>query len=320
MTTRRWLRSLPTVETVLQLVRENYPIEPLDAVLVRPFVNDVYRVTSREGSYALKIYGAGRFTADEIRWEQQLVRHLVDQSLAVAQTVDLRNGDCVGMLTAPEGVRPYALTDWLPGKKPQPPWTNDLYRRVGTNLARLHQALDSFRSDLPRRPIRSGTEPEQLITALADDPPRQQFVLEAATAARTELERLAPSGLRWAIRHGDYSLDNVHVDDAGELSVYDFDLAGPGWQVEDLAGALTTDFADTFLAAYTAVRPLSTADLEALPWLGIVAAIDNLHFHLVRKPRTHGTASLAEGWVDRAWRVLEETVEAAGEPQASAGS
>jgi len=36
--------------------------------------------------------------------------------------------------------------------------------------------------------------------------------------------------LRRGIRHGDYSLDNVHIDRSGELSVYDFDLSGPGWQ------------------------------------------------------------------------------------------
>lgn len=314
MTAQRWLRSLPTVETVLELVRDHYPIEPLDAVLVRPFVNDVYRVSCRERSYALKIYGADRFTPDEIRWEQQVVRHLADHDLAVARPVDLRNADCVGVITAPEGVRPFALTEWLPGAKPQPPWSTDLYRRFGTNLARLHQALDSFSSDLPRRRVRSGTEAEQVIDALAADPEGQRFVQDAAAAALAEIDRLARAGLRRAIRHGDYSLDNVHIDRSGELSLYDFDLAGPGWQVEDLAGALTTDFADAFLAAYTAVRPLSAPDLEALPWLGILAAIDNLHFHLVRKPLSHGTASLAEGWVDRAWRALDQTARAVDLP------
>lgn len=301
---------MPTVETVLALVRDHYPIEPVDAVLVRPFVNDVYRISCRDRSYALKIYGTDRFTPDEVRWEQQLVRHLADHGLQVARPVDLRHGDTVGTITAPEGVRPFALTEWLPGEKPQPPWSDDLYRRFGANLAGLHQALDSFRSDLPRHAVRSGAESEQVINVLADDPGRRRLVVDAAAAAQAEIARLARSGLRYGICQGDYSLDNIHVDRSGALSVYDFDLAGPGWQVEDLVGALTIDFADAFLAAYTAVRPLPTADLEALPWLGILAAIDNLHFHLVRKPRTHGTASLAEGWVERAWRTLDQAARA----------
>jgi len=312
MTAQRWLRSLPTAGAVLELVREHYPIEPVDAVLVRPFANDVYRIDCRDRSYAFKIYGADRFTSDEVRWEQQLVRHLADHGLRVAQPIHLRDGDTVGVLTAPEGVRPFALTAWLPGNKPQPPWSADLYRRFGANLANLHRALDSFRSDLPRRTVRTGTEPEQVINTLGGDPARQRFVRDAAAAARSAIARLAQSGLRPGICQGDYSLDNVQVDDSGALSVYDFDLAGPGWQVEDLAGALTTDFADAFLAAYLAVRPLSAADLEALPWLGILAAIDNLHFHLVRKPLTHGTASLAEGWFDLGWQTLDQTARKVG--------
>lgn len=312
MSEHHWLRSMPTVDTVIALVSDHYSLEVRDAILVRMFTNDVYRIDCGDRSYAFKIYGAHRFTPDEVRWEQQLVRHLADHGLPVARPVDLRDGDNVGTINAPEGVRPFALTKWLPGEKPRPPWTDDLYRRFGANLARLHLALNSFHTDLPRRAVRSGAEPEQVINALADDPERQRFVRSAGAAARAEIARLGQSGLRHGICQGDYSLDNVHVDDSGVLWVYDFDLAGPGWQVEDLAGALTTDFADAFVAAYTALRPLSAADLEALPWLGILAAIDNLHFHLLRKPLTHGTASLAEGWVDRAWHTLDHAARRVG--------
>lgn len=316
MTPGRWLRSLPTIDTVINLVAEHYPIDPVHAVLVRPFTNDVYRIDCREGSYALKIYAADVLSADEVRWEQHLVRHLVDHGLPVAPTVDLVNGDCVGTLEAPEGVRPFALTAWLPGAKPRPPWTDDLYRRFGILLAQLHEAADSFRSDLPRQPIRTGSEADEVISALEGDPVHRRLVETTAEAARREVERLSAAGLRPGICQGDFSLDNVHVDNhvdnAGRLYLYDLDLAGPGWPVEDLTGALSTDFGDVFLEAYRSVRPLSPVELEALPWLGILATIDNLHFHLVRKPRTHGSESLTEGWVDRGFAALEEAVHRLG--------
>jgi Ser/Thr protein kinase RdoA (MazF antagonist) len=111
--------------------------------------------------------------------------------------------------------------------------------------------------------------------------------------------------------HGDPSLDNLHVSDAG-LYVYDFDLAGPGWQVEDLTGALPTDFADAFLAGYTAARPLPPIELEALPWLRIMGIIENLRFHLIGKPAIQGTSSLAEGWVDRGFESLAATATQVG--------
>lgn len=156
---RQWLRSLPTVDTVIALSTEHYPIGPVDAELVRSFINDVYRVKAAEGSYALKIYGADRFNVDEVRWEQHLVRHLVDHGLPVARTVDLCSGDCVGTLDAPEGVRPFALTRWAPGTKPRPPWTDDLYRRFGILLARLPKRRTRSTVILIRRWLRSAPAP-----------------------------------------------------------------------------------------------------------------------------------------------------------------
>jgi Ser/Thr protein kinase RdoA (MazF antagonist) len=301
--TRRWARSLATVATVINMVAESYRIDPVGAVLIRSFTNDVYRIETSNRRYALKIYGAHRFSTDEVRWEQQLVQHLLDAGVSLAPTVALRDGDLVGTLDAPEGQRPYALTEWLPGDKPQPPWTDDLYRRFGSLLAGVHQAADSFHSTLPRHSLRTGDEPERVIAVLDDDPVRQRLVRRCADAAREEVDRLAGRGLRWGIRHGDASLDNINISDQ-HLHLYDLDLAGPGWQVEDLTGALSTDFADAFLDGYTATRPIPAVDLEALGWLGILATIDNLAFHLIDKPATQGTWSLAEGWVEQGFEAL----------------
>lgn len=89
---------------------------------------------------------------------------------------------------------------------------------------------------------------------------------------------LAGQGLRWAIRHGDPSLDNIHITHDGNLGFYDLDLAGPGWQAEDLAGAVSTTFAGPFLGGYVSTRPLPAVDMEALPWLRMLSAIDNPSF------------------------------------------
>lgn len=106
-------------------------------------------------------------------------------------------------------------------------------------------------------------------------------------------------------------MDNFHVSN-GRVHLYDLDLAGPGWQVEDLTGALSTEFSDAFLDGYTAFRPLPVVELEALPWLSIMATIDNLHFHLIVKPATQGISSLTEGWVDRGFESLTVAVPKVG--------
>lgn len=85
----RWSRSIPTVATVMDLIAESYPVDAIDAVLVRSFTNDVFQIRAGHHRYALKIYGAGRFSTDEVRWEQQLARHLVNVGLPVAADVPL---------------------------------------------------------------------------------------------------------------------------------------------------------------------------------------------------------------------------------------
>lgn len=296
----------------MKLVADHYPIEPTGATLVRTFNNDVYRIDASDQSYALKVYGSGRFTPDEVQWEQQLAHHLANADLPVAADVALTTGDSAGTFDAPEGQRLFALTHWVPGNKPQPPWDNTLYRTVGASLARLHTVADSFTSSHPRQPVRRGDEPEQVIAALAEHDDRRRLVQRTAAAAQNELARLASRGLHWGIRHGDPSLDNIHVSGSNLLYFYDLDLAGPGWQVEDLAGALSTEFADPFLDGYVSERPLSAVDLEALPWLRILGHIDGLKFHLVDKPAAMGSSTLTEGWVDRGFEGLLDAAQDAG--------
>ncbi len=298
-----WVRSIPSVAAVSRLVETRYGFAVTDAVLVRSFTNDVYRVDTTVGSYALKVYGAGRWTPDEVRWEQQLARHLTGAGVPIAAAVPSSDGDTVAILSAPEGDRPVALVEWVPGEKPRPPWTDDLYGKVGTLLAQLHGAADDFRSSRPRRPVRTGREVREVSEVLGTDSARRRLVEKAGAEAQRQIARLADQGLRWGTRHGDVSLDNIHVGDAG-VHFYDLDLAGPGWQVEDLTPPLATDFAEAFLAGYTAVRPLAPVELEALPWLRVLNIIENLHFHLIGKPAFQGTASLAEGWVEAGFESL----------------
>jgi Ser/Thr protein kinase RdoA (MazF antagonist) len=299
----RWARTLPTIATVIDLVEHHYGLVATDVVLVRSFNNDVYRVTTDERSYALKIYGLGRFTADEVRWEQALARHLVDAGQQVAADVRLVDGDTVGMLTAPEGARPFALTEWVPGAKPAPPWTDELFRTVGASLARFHDAAGTFVTSQPRRERRADEELDQILAVLRHDPDRQDLVRVTAEAAARELGAVA-ADLQLGIRHGDPSLDNVHIHHGG-VYFYDLDLASSGWLAEDLTGATSTDFADVFLAGYASVRPLPETDLHALPWLRIRATISNLYFHLIVKPSFQGSSTLAEGWVDENFADLE---------------
>lgn len=308
-----YVRSILSGKGAAELVGVAYGLEVLNCRLQRSLVNDVYEVTARSGRWALKVYrqtGAARaWSYEEVVWEQELGMALLEQGFGAPRPVRLSNGELVGQLDAPEGPRPYALTEWVEGTKPVPPLTDDLYRRFGQLTAHFHTIAEAHTSTHPRRGSGSfeglAVAAEQVLAALGAAGDRD-LVDERAGAARTALDRLTQSGMTWGVCHGDVTLDNVHVGAAG-LVLHDFDLSGPGWLADDLTGAFATPHWPAFEEGYREVRELTLADLEALPWLGITSRILNLRFHLVDKIELRGAESRSEGWVDRELAELRDS-------------
>jgi len=308
------LRSVPTADGIAELVHRRYDLEVTDCVLVRSFVNEVYEIRTTGRRFVFKLYHHGGWTVDEVCWEAELVEHLVANAVPVAAVVPMSSGESAGELEAAEGLRPFLLSEFVEGDKPQKPFDDDLYRSYGRLLARFHDAGDTFRTDRFRRPFGlrlSLDEPmSRLLPALQEQPDDQQLVEDLGRAAREHLCALTDR-MDWGVRHGDVTMDNVHRTVDG-LVIHDFDLAHVGWRVADLSSCLATPFADPFLAGYLEVRPVSAADLAALPWLRVVESIENLAFHLTDKAIWRGTESIAEGWVEQGLAELRSSADRLG--------
>ncbi|WP_020574684.1 phosphotransferase enzyme family protein [Actinopolymorpha alba] len=296
------LRSIPQPAAIGDLVRRAYGLDVRECRLLRSFVNDVYDLTGADGRFVLKVYHAGGWSTDEVAWEFDLVSHLAASGISVARVVPLTSGSLVGEFDAPEGIRPFGLTEYVDGDKPRPPLNDELYHAYGALLARLHRATEDFRTTHSRRAFGlelTLDEPlAQVLPELANQPEDQALVKELGGLARQRMTELAALGLDWGIRHGDVTLDNVHLTGEG-LTIHDFDLAAVGWRAGDLTSCLSTAFADAFAAGYRSVRTIGSADLSALPWLRVIESIGNLRFHLVDKPAWRGTESLSEGWAEQ---------------------
>ncbi|MGC4937675.1 phosphotransferase enzyme family protein [Kribbella sp. DT2] len=297
----RTLRSLPHPDSLRDHLTEVYQLPFTGCVLRRSLVNDVYELTTPAGAYVLKLY-AGRPLAD-IRWETGLSAHLLGK-VATPQVQPLADGAAVGVLALPEGDRPFVLTAFVDGRKPQPPFGDELYLEFGELIARFHLATETF---TPVR--RAAVHPDELDRVVGEiaplvSPADAELVQALATAVRGKVA----DGVSRGICHGDVSLDNVLVTSEG-LNLHDFDLAGEGFLAADFAGVASTPYWQAFLAGYRRHREIPAADLAAVDWLGVAGSIANLHFHLVRKPLWRGTESRAEGW---AAGVLAELRLAAG--------
>jgi Ser/Thr protein kinase RdoA (MazF antagonist) len=293
---------LPTAEAVGVFAGERYGLTVRSCVLLRSLNNEVYRVVAGDRRYAFKLYRHGGRSAGEVAWEQDLVAYVIGRGIPCAAPVPLLDGSLCGEMDAPEGPRPFALSRWVEGTKPQPPAGDELFRDFGRLTGRFHVAGAGFRSGYPRRAASlSGMldEPLRAITPHLDGDHAGRV---AALAARAR-EQLSARELARGIRHGDVTLDNIHRTGRG-LVLHDFDRAGPGWLAADLTGVHATGHWQAFADGYAAERPLP--DPEVIPWLEVCALIGNLRFHLIEKPRYRGLESVSEGWADRELARLGE--------------
>jgi Ser/Thr protein kinase RdoA (MazF antagonist) len=249
---------------------------PINCALYRSWTNDVYRVTTTEGEYYLKVYGYGWRTREAVSYEVDLYTHLATKGIPIAPPIPQRAGEWIGTLHAPEGERCCVLFAAAPGEKPQPPFSTNLYHQFGRATAQLHTASDDFSSRHARDPLDLDMfidRPLRTVLPLLDHRPDDRaFLLNLSVRVREYLTQLIAAGLDWGVCHGDLSLDNVHITPDGRLVFYDFDSGGPGWRASDPYGVFEyamlerNGFWDAFLTGYTEIRHFSAADLAAIPY------------------------------------------------------
>ncbi|WP_327011074.1 hypothetical protein OHA72_29675 [Dactylosporangium sp. NBC_01737] len=298
----RWTRSLAAPDGVGALLAQRCGLAVTGCALVRSLTNDVYRVETAGGrAYACKVYATG---AGHVAWEQDLAAHLAAEGVTAAVPVPLSDGALVGTIDAPEGVRAFTVTVWATGDKPRPPWSDGLFHRYGVALARLHLAADAFVSAHPARaddPMSTldkalGEASDAALPATGDP-----VVREMAAVARERLRATPRPDI--GVRHGDASLDNLHLTHGGGVLWHDFDLAAVGWRVADLTGAYGGAHWPAFLEGYRTLRPVDT---DAVVALRVVELVRNIAWHLTAKVALRGSESIHEGWVERELASLRD--------------
>ncbi len=268
--------SILSADALQAEVAQAYAINtPTTCQLLLPSMNDTYLLTTRDNRYILRVYRARWRSPSEIAYELELLAHLADRGISVSTPIADRDGELIRPLLAPEGTRhlvlfTYAEGTYLPLTEGVNSW------RIGQVAAAIHSASEDFVSRHPRfrldleylidRPL------EAVRPFFAQRPDDWEYLQGFAGRVRARADAVVHAGLDWGVCHGDLGGGNIHVAEDQTLTVFDFDLCGPGWRSWDLAAIQQAAMDQnqggawgSFLEGYLHRRRLAVADLEAVP-------------------------------------------------------
>lgn len=221
--------------------------------------------TSPQGRYVLTLFESAQI--EDLRFYVDLTTQLSNQGLPVPCPVRDADGEAVQQLLS----KPAVLVPRIPGRHPSAATPVQL-QALGTTLGHIHLAsLGWNRSHPSTRSLEWVAATAERIAPLMSEPDRNMLSqqlsrFQQAVAASTHLPR--------AVIHGDIFRDNVLFEGDTITAIIDFNSAGDGYLLFDLAvvindwcsrpdGSLDTALTGALVNAYQAVRPL-TADETAL--------------------------------------------------------
>jgi amicoumacin kinase len=248
-------------------------IRPLDA-----FESFIYEFERGPGSYILRISHSLRRSAALIQGEVDWINYLAAAGISVARALRSESGELVEAIG--DGQGGYFLTTAFVKAQGQPPWdlwTPTLYRSYGRLLGSMHHLAQYYQPAEPawRRP--------------SWDDDIMEFVeryLPASEAAAKQTYRLVCDHLRtlprdsasYGLIHQDAHGSNFFVDQAGAITLFDFDECAHSWYANDIAIALfytvmdaqdwpafTREFMTHFLQGYGQAHRLDARWLQELP-------------------------------------------------------
>ena len=255
------------------LVHWDFDVSQFDLIKYRE--NAVFCATGADGlRYAVRIHRAGYHSDDELRSELQWINALADYGIEVPAIVPCCDGAHFAVVSGggvPEP-RQVDIFQWVDGLQlgsaevgvADTSSVSRTYHTIGTLAAQLHNQAASWNppAGFTRHAWDTlglvGPEPFwgrfwELAALTAE---QRQLLIAARDRVYVDMERYAADPLnadRYSLIHADFVAENLMVD-GDTVRLIDFDDAGFGWHLFELATALYFEMeADYYQDAYTAL-------------------------------------------------------------------
>lgn len=261
-------------------------------------VGDTYLLVNETEKYIFKIYRDAHRNLFEIKAELELLNALYDGGAKVARPLPDLKGELIQIFNAAEGKRCGVLFAYAHGSV-HSDLTEKQLATVGREMAVIHNISASVALSYPRKVYNSETMLIDPLKRIQPDFVRMeeeyQFLEQTCQLVIKKMEGFNLSNFGNGYCHYDYLPKNFHFQNDDDITFFDFDFAGKGYYVNDLASfyahfflnvlfnKMTQEEADrdfkVFLAAYKTVRPISKEEIEAIPYFGFAWWMFYFGFH-----------------------------------------
>ncbi len=309
-------------------------IEAREIALIKFRENAVFRVVDTNGCpYALRIHRHGYHSDDALRSELQWMTALGQSGIPVPEIIPTRNGALFTHTTHPDvpGERQVDLFAWISGRTlgsageqltPEQP-VAQLYQTIGQLAARVHNQAVDWR--LPAGFTRHAWNAEALagpeplwgrfweLPSLSHS--QRKLLLEAKAQVHIDLSAYgadAANRNRYSLIHADFVADNLMLD-GDQVRLIDFDDAGFGWHLFELATALYFErgedhFEQAYAGLISGYREFRELPEDQLAWMPLFFAARGFTYlgWVTTRPETETARTLTPTLIDMACSATED--------------
>lgn len=299
--------------------------------------NAVFKVTTGESKFAMRVHRPGYHTDAALRSELQWMEALSDAGVDVPRIVPTASGELFATSEAVDMPAPLQidLFEWIEGRQLGSVETgvsctaqsvHELYFKIGELAALLHDQAQAWTP--PTGFVRHAWDEHGLagkdplwgrfweLSALTRE---QRRLLDAARErVHRELGSLSKTPTDYSLIHADFSPENLLVE-GSRVRLIDFDDAGYGWHLFELATPLFFLMDEPYFEAanqalisgYRSRRALSDEQLGRLPLFLLARGLTYVGWVHTR-PETETARELTGMLVDMCCRLAHDYLGTSG--------
>ncbi|MGL5381789.1 phosphotransferase [Clostridium sp.] len=267
-----------SIETneIKYIVQKLYGIfEPFNCTFIRRSFNDHYLIQTQNKKYILRVYLNNKYYINDINdfnCELELLYFLMLKNMPVSYPIKNKDNLFLSKVILNNELRFIAMFSFAEGSPLTSVLEDDLAINLGKNIADLHKTFDEFSSKYNRYKINIDyliKEPIEMLRkyAVHYELDNLSFFIPYEKYLCSKLKELPINRYSYGIIHGDLNPSNIHVDEKGNIIIFDFDHCAYGWRIHDLAVVKLCYEKNTYeaiLDAYILKRKLSKTEEQLI--------------------------------------------------------